>query len=47
MTAGTWEVHNDAVAIQAVIDANASVASRITLVPKFKDQVIVVIHQTS
>lgn len=45
MTAGTWEVHNDAVAIRAVIVANATTASEVHFIPKFKDQVIINIHQ--
>jgi len=47
MTAGSWEVHNDADSIQVVIDANATTASRITLGLKNKDVAIVIIHQTS
>lgn len=45
ITAGCWEVHNDAVAIRAIIAANATTASEIHFIPKFKDQVIISIHQ--
>ena len=45
MTAGTFECHIDPIAIQAIIAANATTASEVHLVHKFKDRVIIVIHQ--
>ena len=45
MTAGTFECHIDPIAIQAIIAANATSASEIHVVQKFKDRVIIIIHQ--
>lgn len=45
MTAGTFVVDATAVSIQAVITANATTSSRISLSPKFKDKIVIVIHQ--
>jgi hypothetical protein len=44
MTAGCWQTTADPVAIQAIVTANGTSATQVVLMPKFKDQCIVLIY---